>query len=96
MADSLQGNYLTTELDADLLSTPYEVQTNWHVITGGPSCGKTTLINLLADRGLWMVAEGARLFMEREVASGRTFEELRADIAALQCGIKDMQLEIER
>jgi predicted ATPase len=96
MADSLQGNYLTTELDADLMSTPYEVQTNWHVIAGGPSCGKTTLINLLADRGFWMVAEGARLFMEREVASGRTFEELRADIAALQCGIKDMQLEIER
>jgi len=96
MAESLHGNYLTTELDADLLSTPYEVQTNWHVITGSPSCGKTTLVNLLADRGLKTVAEGARLFMEQEVASGQTIEELRADIAALQCGIKDMQLEIER
>lgn len=96
MADSLQGNYLSTELDADLLSTPFEVQTNWHVITGGPSCGKTTLVNRLADKGFRTVEEGARLYMEREVASGRTIKDLRADIAALQCGIKDMQLEIER
>jgi len=95
MAGSLQGSYLFTELDADLLSTPYEVQTNWHVITGGPSCGKTTLVNLLADREFRTVAEGARLFMELEITRGRTIEELRSDIAALQCGIKDMQLEIE-
>lgn len=96
MVDRLQGNYLTTELDVDLLATPYEFQTNWHVIMGGPSCGKTTLVNLLADRGFPTVAEGARLYMERQVANGRTIEDLRANMVALQCGIKDMQLEIER
>ena len=26
-------------------------QTNWYVITGGPSSGKTTTINLLKERG---------------------------------------------
>ena len=96
MADGFQGNYLSTELDADLLLNPYKKQTNWHVITGGPSCGKTTLVNLLAEKGFRTVEEGARLYMEQEVASGRTIKGLRADIAALQCGIKDMQLEIER
>ena len=38
------------ELDPDLLSTPFGVQTNWHVITGAAGSGKTTLIDLLADK----------------------------------------------
>ncbi len=91
-----QHKFITTELDSDLLSIPFGVQTNWHVITGAPSCGKTTLINLLADRGFQTVPEGARLYLEREIARGRTIEEIRANMTALQRGIKDMQLEIER
>jgi predicted AAA+ superfamily ATPase len=59
MPDSSQHDFRTTELDPDLLSTPFGVQTNWHVITGAPSCGKTTLINLLADKGLQTVPESA-------------------------------------
>jgi predicted ATPase len=55
-----------TELDADILLTPFEVWTNWHVIMGGPSCGKTTLINLLAAKGFRTIPEGARLYMERD------------------------------
>jgi len=96
MPESSQPNFRTTELDANLLSTPFKVQTNWHVITGGPSCGKTTLINLLAGKGFQTAPEGARLFLERERARGRTIEEMRSNEADLQCGIKDMHLEIER
>jgi predicted ATPase len=66
------------------------------VITGAPSCGKTTLINLLADKGFQTVPEGARQYLEREIARGRTIDEIRANAAALQRGIKDMQLGIER
>ncbi len=51
MLDSPQHDFLTTELDPDLLSTPFRVQTNWHVITGAACSGKTTLIDLLADKG---------------------------------------------
>ncbi len=40
-----------TQLDPDLLSTPFGVQTNWHVITGAACSGKITLINLLTDKG---------------------------------------------
>ena len=95
MLDSPQHDFRTTELDPDLLSTPFGVQTNWHVITGAPSCGKTTLINLLADKGFQTVPESARQYMEREIARGRTIDEIRENGAALQRGIEDMQLSIE-
>jgi predicted ATPase len=64
------------ELDPNLLSTPYEVQTNWHVITGAICCGKTTLINMLADRGFQTLPETSRQYIEREVAKGRTLDEI--------------------
>ncbi|MFC2054757.1 AAA family ATPase [Chloroflexota bacterium] len=95
MPDRSQHDFRTTELDPDLLSTPFGVQTNWHVITGAASCGKTTLINLLADKGFQTVPEGGRQYMEREIARGRTIDEIRANAAALQRRIKDMQLSIE-
>ncbi len=84
------------DLEASLLPTPYRIHTNWHVITGAPSCGKTTLINLFAAKGFQIAPEGARLYMDREQASGRTIEELRSNVASLQCIFKDIQLEIER
>ena len=83
------------DLDPDLLSTPFGVQTNWHVITGAACSGKTTLIDLLADKGFQTVPEGARLYLERERARGRTTEEIHNNLAALQHGIVDMQLRIE-
>ncbi len=96
MLDSSQHDFRATELDPDFLSTPFKVKTNWHVITGAPSCGKTTLINQLADKGFQTAPEGARQYLEREIARGRTIDEIRANAAALQRGIKDMQLGIER
>jgi predicted ATPase len=95
MLDTPQHNFRTTELDPDLLSTPFRVQTNWHVITGAPCCGKTTLIDQLANQGFQTVPETARLYFEREMAKGRTMYEILANRAALQRGLEDMQLSIE-
>jgi predicted ATPase len=95
MFDAPQQDFRTTELDPDLLSTPFGVQTNWHVIAGAPSCGKTTLIGQLADQGFRTVPEGARLYIEKEMARGRTIDEIHANAAARQRGIKDMHLSIE-
>jgi predicted ATPase len=95
MPDSSQQNSRVTELDRDLLSTPFSVQTNWHVITGAPSCGKTTLIDQLANKGFQTTPEGARLYIEREIARGRAIDEIHGNTAALQRGIGDMQLSIE-
>ena len=65
------------------------------MITGAPSCGKTTLIDLLADQGFRTVPEGARQYMEKEIAGGRTIDEIHRNGAALQRHIVDMQLTIE-
>ncbi|UCG22608.1 MAG: ATP-binding protein [Chloroflexota bacterium] len=64
------------ELDRDLLSTPFSVQTRWHVLTGAICCGKTTLIDMLAEKGFRTLPEASREYIEREVAKGRTLEEL--------------------
>jgi predicted ATPase len=96
MLDNPQHDFRATELDRDLLSTPFRVQTNWHVITGVPCCGKTTLIDQLAGKGFRTVSEIARQYIEREIAKGRTIDEIHANAAARDRGIKDMQLELER
>ena len=66
------------ELDPDLLSMPFKVQTNWCVLTGAACSGKTTTVDLLADRGYQTVPEAARPMIEREIAKGQTLEEVFA------------------
>ena len=96
MLDSPEHDYRFTELDPALLSTPFEVQTNWHVITGTLSSGKSTLIGQLANRGFQIVPEAARLYIEGELAKGRTMDEIRRDPAALQRGVNAMTLRVEQ
>jgi predicted ATPase len=44
----------------------------FHVVTGGPGAGKTTLVSALADAGFATVEEGARrIIRERRAATGR-------------------------
>ncbi|UCF61735.1 MAG: ATP-binding protein [Anaerolineaceae bacterium] len=95
MLDNPQHDFRTTELDPDLLSTPFKVQTNWHVITGAPSCGKTTLIDQLADKGFRTVPEIAHMYIEREMALGRKINEILKNRVDLQGILIDMQLGIE-
>ena len=95
MLNTPQHDFRTAELDPDLLSTPVRVQTSWHVITGTVSSGKSTLIDQLADRGFQTIPETGRLYVEREMAKGRTMDEIRENMAAIQIAIKEMQLEIE-
>jgi predicted ATPase len=65
------------------------------VITGAPCCGKTTLIDQLAGKGFRTLPEGARLYIEREMAKGRPLHPIRVDAVALQRKIKDKQLSLE-
>jgi predicted ATPase len=96
MPDRPQHKFLNAALDPDLLSAPFEVQTNWQVITGAASCGKTTLIDLLAAKGYRTVPETARLYIDGEMAKGRTIREIRANGPAFQRLLIDLQLQIER
>lgn len=71
-------------------------QTNWYVITGGPSSGKTTTVNLLKDRGYITTMEHARHFLDTQRLKGRTLEEVRRNQRAFQLGVLDMQIEQEK
>ena len=96
MSDGSSLKFRNTDLDESILATPFQVQTNWHVITGAPSCGKTTLIELLAEKGYQTSPEGARLYLEREVGQGKTLEEAekisKADIAKELGGLPPIKM----
>lgn len=70
-------------------------ETNWCVITGGPSSGKTTTVNILRERGYVTTIEHARHYIDTQRISGRSVEEIRANQLAFQRGIIDMQVEQE-
>jgi predicted ATPase len=71
-------------------------ETNWCVITGGPSSGKTTTVNILRERGYVTTIEHARHYIDTQRVTGRTVEEIRANQLVFQRGILDMQIEEEK
>ncbi|GGG43769.1 AAA family ATPase [Bizionia arctica] len=71
------------------------IQTNWYVITGGPSTGKTTMINMLAERGYKTTIEHARHYIDTMRVDGQTVEELRSNKREFQHGVLKMQIEQE-
>ena len=72
-----------------------EIKTNWNVITGGPCTGKTTVINLLGERGYKTTIEHARHYIDTQKINGRTVEEIRENKKQFQLGVLDMQIEQE-
>lgn len=72
-----------------------KIETNWYVITGGPSTGKTTTINILQERGYKTTIEHARHYIDTMRVKGQTVEELRSNKREFQLGVLDMQIEQE-
>ena len=70
--------------------------TEWYVITGGPSSGKTTTVELLKQRGYKTTIEHARHYIDTQRVTGKTTEEIRANQLEFQRGVLDMQIEQER
>lgn len=69
--------------------------TNWYVISGGPSSGKTTLIHLLEERGYATVPEQARHLIDTRLAKGETLTSIHADEIAFQQTALLMQTTVE-
>ncbi len=69
--------------------------TNWYVITGGPSSGKTTTVNILKERGYKTTIEHARHYIDTQRIQGRTVAEIRANQREFQKGVTAMQIEQE-
>lgn len=69
--------------------------TNWYVITGGPGSGKTTLVNLLSQRGHKTAIEHARHYIDTQRTKGMTVEEIKRNQKEFQDSVLDMQIEQE-
>ena len=95
MAEKSHQQYYTQDLDQEILSASYKVHTNWHVITGAPCTGKTTLIELLSQAGYLIAHETAREYFEVEMAKGRTSQEIRDSGHSTQMAIFHMQRDLE-
>jgi predicted ATPase len=95
MAGNSPPDFKNTQLDPGLLSVPFKAQTNWCVITGASCSGKTTLIEMLANKGFQTVPEAGRKFFERELAKRRTIDQIRADRAAFTRQVYDIMLTHE-
>lgn len=72
------------------------MRTNWYVITGGPSTGKTSVINQLCKMGYQTTIEHARHYLDTMLSTGQTVEEIRYNKRKFQLGILDMQIEQEK
>ena len=89
-----QQDIYSSELDPNLLSASFRVNTRWVVITGAASSGKTTLINILTKRGFRTAQETARQYIDQELAAGRTIKDILEDPCTEPC-IEKMQVRIE-
>jgi len=69
--------------------------TNWYVITGAPCSGKSAVIQALARRGFNVVQETARAYIDSQLASGHTLEEIKSDILSFERHILLEKVRIE-
>ena len=69
--------------------------TQWCVITGAPSSGKTAVILQLAHWGCRVVHEAARGYIEQELEKGRTLQEIKADPLHFERRILLKKIDIE-
>ncbi len=72
------------------------MQTNWYVITGGPSSGKTSLVNRLAEVGYTTAPEVARPYIEELLAKSHTLHEIYQHNEQLQRDILAISLKRQR
>lgn len=70
------------------------MKTQKHVLTGGPGIGKTTILNLMALRGITVVSEAARYVIEIEQAQDGDALPWK-DNSKFQQRVMDRQLELE-
>ncbi len=72
------------------------IKTNWYVITGGPSTGKSTVLSFIEKLGYRVIPEAARVLIDEEMAKGKTIKEIREDEAEFQRKVLAMKIKIEQ
>lgn len=69
---------------------------NWYVITGGPSTGKSTLLDELSKLGHKTLPEAAREIIDEGLKSGKTLEEIRKNEKTFQRKVLDHKINTEK
>ena len=69
--------------------------TNWHIITGAPCSGKTTVIRELERQGYRVIHEAARAYIDQQLAEGYRLEQIKTDKLAFENHILEAKLRIE-
>lgn len=72
------------------------MDTQWGVIDGPPSSGKTTIINRLRRRGFKTVDEAARSIIDEGLAKGKSIDEIRKNEVHFNRKILARQIANER
>ena len=72
------------------------IKNNWYVITGAPCSGKSTILFLLKNKGYYVVEEAARVYIDQEMAKGRTLEEIRKNEYAFQKKVLQIKINNEK
>ncbi len=72
------------------------MENNWYVIAGAPSSGKTTIINLLKDKGFNVMHEMARVYIDYNISNGKKIEEIRENNESFQEEILKLKIEAEK
>ena len=70
-------------------------QTNWHIITGAPCSGKTTVIKEIEQRGIRVIHEVARACIDRQLDKGLPLDQIKADMLQFERQILQAKIRIE-
>lgn len=70
-------------------------QTNWCIITGAPCSGKTSVIKEIERRGICVIHEVARAFIDRQLGQGRRLDQIKADMLQFERQILHAKIRIE-
>lgn len=71
------------------------IKTNWYIITGGPSSGKTKTLEYLSFLGHQTIPEAARILIDLKLSRGETIQDIRKDEAKFQKDILKMKVQVE-
>ena len=74
----------------------FKTPTKWIAITGAPSSGKTSVLNVLAAKGYRICHEAAREIIEERIKAGKTLAEVRSNAGSLQRDILKAKVDLSR
>lgn len=70
-------------------------KSDWYVITGGFSSGKSTVLSCFEKMGYKTIPDAARILIDEEMAVGKTIEEIRRNEREFQQKVLAIKLRVE-